>query len=319
MKFNFILKCFCISLLSASASNAIWFKSNSNPTVPSYLTDSDIATLKSDFDKLSSGHQTIQEIKTAQQIIDLIRNDSEGQKHATNWQNILKKFDVAHFSTMHDHPQEIQKQIQDSVNQSKEHIQSIAHKLKNSMAAGVAKLPMQQALDTVLSTVTSLEERMQQEQNNRLALEARTKKAEDMLAQRDNSIENLKQEVGILRTTIESTSSYYQTKLDNSTAMLQRTKSELEQTTKELLKTEEFAHNTQEYTKKIELVMQEKVQEKENHIQQLQVQLAALDSQVNSLAQELGIQKQKIEEKEAIIGNEWPALQTLMKFDKKQQ
>jgi uncharacterized coiled-coil protein SlyX len=315
MKSNLISRLSILLLLSQSAFG--WFN---KPQAPSFINDADIEILKADFDTLANGQKTIQEVKAAQSIIELIHNDSAGQKHAAQWQKTIQKIDVVSLSSIHDHPQEIQAQINAAIAQAKEHTESIAHKIKTEMAASTPKLPMQQALDTVLTTVNGFEEKMKQEAAQRMALEERTKNTEMQLAHKDQCINELRTEVATLRTTVESSANYYQTKLDNSNAMLQKTKLELAQTSKELLKTEAVALKNQERTKKIEVAMQQKVDEKEQRIQHLQTQLESLDSQVSTLAQDLGAHRRRFEEKEKeVAATDWPVLQTLMRLEKNKQ
>src|SRR5581483_6559069 len=98
MKMNLGFKKISILLLLAQVHASYCWFTKIQP--PSFIVEKDIEILKQDFDELATGHKTIQEVKVAQQIIDLIRNDSAGQKHAAQWQKVLQKIDVASLSSL---------------------------------------------------------------------------------------------------------------------------------------------------------------------------------------------------------------------------
>ena len=292
-------------------------------TPPKLISDKDIVCLKADFDMLLAGHKTIQELKVAQSIIELVKTDVGQQKMVQNWQKELSKVQVSSLTSMSDHPQEIQSAIQELLNKAKSNIDFVYNKVKTELATGAHKLTTQQTLDAIMNSVNCLQEKVTAQEQQRVALEARTQLIETVLVQKDTLIQQLQRELATFRSTLESSTAYYQTKIDHNMMTLQKTKQELAKTQSTSMKTEEFAKSLQQYTQKLELSMndmksafQGKVAQKDEHIKSLQVQLEGLGIQVNTLCKDMQEQRVLFDDKKIVI-SDWPAVQSLLKLDRK--
>lgn len=298
--------------------------SNAWPTsTPKLISDKDLGTLKADFDLLTSGHKTIQELKVAQNIIELIKTDAIQQKTAQTWQKELSKVQFSSLTSMNDHPQEVQSVIQESINKAKSSMDFIYNKVKTELTSGAHKLTTQQALDAIMNSINCLQEKMNAQEQQRMALENRTHVLETVLIQKDTVIQQLQKEINTFRSTLESSIAYYQTKIDTNAATLQKTKQELAKTEAHALKTEEFAKSLQQYAQKLEVSMNniqtalhDKVEQKDEHIKSFQIQLEGLGVQVNTLCKDVQEQKLLFDDKKIVI-SDWPAVQSLLKIDKR--
>ncbi len=316
MKINKLILSGLLFVLAPTSNNA-W------TTSPKLISDKDIAALKSDFNMLISGHKTIQELKVAQNIIELVKTDAAQQKTVQAWQKELSKVQVSTLTSLNDHPQEIQSAIQDVLNKAKSNMEFVYNKIKTELASGVHKLTMQQTLDAIMNSVNCLQEKISSQEQQRIALETRTQQVETVLAQKDTLIQELQNELAAFRSTLESSSVYYQTKIDTSMAVLQKTKQELATTQARAMKTEEFAKALKQSTQKLEhsvkgiqVALQDTVEQKDQHIKTLQVQLEGLGTQVSILSKDMQDQKGLFDDKKIVI-SDWPAVQSLLKLDKK--